>query len=102
MNKPPSLQAALVAGLNLLNDPEVRVPASQAEGLVALRVLFQGLAAGQLVVVDAAAATQTAAPAEITKKERAPRRTKAQLAAARAAANGAAGPTAVASSAATQ
>jgi len=50
--KQPSLQAAVVAGLNVLNDPEVRISAAQAEGLVSLRLLLQGLASGQLVVAE--------------------------------------------------
>jgi hypothetical protein len=83
MNKAsPSLQAAVVTGLNILNDPEVRVPASQADGVSALRALLQGLASGQLIVAEAPTAQTPQPPAPPMKKPRAPRRTKAQMAAA--------------------
>lgn len=107
MNKQPSLQTAIVAGLNLLEDPNVRMPASQAEGIVALRMLLQALANGQLVVSEPEATGPKPVPEPKPEpKPRAPRRTRAQMhearIQARAQANGAAGPTAVAAPAATQ
>lgn len=93
MNTPQQLplQAAIVTGLNILNDPEVRVPASQADGVSALRMLLTALASGQLVVSEPAKPQPVAATEGPAPKPRAPRRTKAEMAQARAAkANGAA------------
>lgn len=82
--KNPSLQAAVVTGLNLLNDPDVRVPAAQAEGVAALRMLLQALASGQLVVQEPAAAQSSPtvavdanpAPAPAVRKVRVSRKSK--------------------------
>lgn len=96
MNRNQStLQAAIVTGLNVLNDPDVRIPAAQAEGVVALRTLLTAIASGQLNVVDATAPAQPVSTlagspsGEAPKKVRAPRRAKAQV-------NGAAVPDATA------
>lgn len=75
MNKQPSLQAAVVTGLNILNDPEVRIPAAQAEGLVSLRLLLQGLASGQLVITEAQPAATPVAGAT-ARRPRVPRKAK--------------------------
>lgn len=87
MNKPqPSLQAAVVTGLNLLGDPEVRIPANQAEGIAALRMLLQAIASGQLVVseptpVQPSPAAEPAPEPVKVRKARAPRQPKANGAA---------------------
>lgn len=76
MNKQPSLQSAVVAGLSLLSDPEVRIPTTQVEGVAALRMLLQALASGQLVVQEPAVAP-VAEPAEAYPAARKPRKPRA-------------------------
>lgn len=81
MNKQqPSLQSAIVTGLNILNDAEVRVPASQAEGVTALRMLLTALASGQLVVSEPLTAPPALPNGEVasqaTTKVRKPRQSR--------------------------
>lgn len=85
MNRPvPTIQSALATGLAVLNDPEVRIPAAHAEGIVSLRTLLQGLASGQLIVSEPQVQPVALAPEVAGAKPRTPRRTKAEMALARA------------------